>query len=198
MPTESTAVEPTPEIRAMRVAVARDVLAQLDREDVRGGLVLGDYLRGPARRDPGAGRPVDLQQCADEAQAGCSWCLLGALLLSKARLYNRVPLAPLFSWDPAAALHAGREPVLAALDDVFDRDTLDLVESAFMCTWMGNDEERWDSSPLGSAAIAFGRRYDDDRAGMLERARAVMANIIHHDGEFRPDLPAPAPGGPTT
>jgi hypothetical protein len=186
---------PTAEARAMRVAIARDVLAQLDREDVPLDLTTTMYLSG---RLAGPYEP-ELRDCVDRVQAGCTVCLLAACVLSRARLYGGVPTAAFrlgvhhTEGTEGLSLAAGRLRVVGALADVFDRDTLDAVEAAFMCTWMG-EEERRAALPLSSAAVAFGHRYDADRAGMLARARAVMANIVAHDGEFRPDLPAPAPG----
>jgi hypothetical protein len=170
-------VELTREIRDRRVAVAKDVLAQLEAHKInvaRGGF----YLRLETDLPDDV---TDLQACVDEVGPSCKICLRGAMLLSKARLFNDVPLDRIrrmngFLLD---GLHANRIDTRDLLADTFDEETLDLLE----CAFEGAPEFARQSCGLtrSRAATAFGATVDYDPE---ERVRLCMNNLIDNDGEF--------------
>ncbi len=188
--------ELTREIRDKRVAVARDVIERIALGRAR--YVPGSYMR---RRDynerwrTGA-LTEDVQGCADFLEGECSVCLLGGLLLSKARLFNAVPFA---KFDPGGYFTvSGRQADGAAiadvLADVFDPATLATMEAAFELA-----AGYYNSSPLLKrltdaeierlqAGKAFGHAFgDQSELYVNDRVLAVMNNLIANDGEFVPE-----------
>lgn len=160
------------------VAVAQDVLAWLALPETRGKVLTGSYLwaRVPGPIDPLA----DLRTYAEQAMASgdCEVCMLGACLLSKAKLFDAVPVKPFAGHsDGRIRAHGGaRDDVTEALEDVFDRETMDLMESAFERTMMGWTADR----DLMRGAATFGMGFLDPR----DRARAIMENVVAHGGKF--------------
>ncbi len=117
-------IELTREIRELRVAIARDMIAQLDANRVH--LTTGYYLR--YFRDY-VNLTGDLRDHLAVIQEHCDPCLLGFALLSKARV-RAVPMARLVAGVVSYA-HMDRETVVELLADVFDADTLTLMECVF-------------------------------------------------------------------
>jgi hypothetical protein len=169
--------ELTPEIRSRRVAVARDVLAQVAASKLK--VAVGSYLAvdcSLALQEATEDLPddADLQGVVDVVQAHCQVCARGALLLSKARLYNAVPLESIWGMDQ------GDNADLLA--DTFDEETLDVLENAFE----GHTINACTGSP-SFLAVDFAKKIDPDRFGGAEkRLVAAMNNIIENDGEFLP------------
>lgn len=61
----------------------------------------------------------------------------------------------------------------------WDKDQLDLIETAFECCAFG----KWDElGGEGERAIIFGRKYKTDRG----RLRGILKNMLKNDGYFRP------------
>jgi hypothetical protein len=170
------------------VAVAQEVLAQLDT-----------YRLGPKTYfryegyDPAAPQqttssflnsltPGDLQDHADTIKQNCQVCLLGACLLAKATLFDRLPTTCLLKDNRGPF----REAIVSALEDIFDPETIDLMELAFERTdWIpGMKCIDDDNHQRRVAASQFGRATSDNVA----RVRAVMENVIAHSGVFRPEV----------
>lgn len=159
--------------REMAVAVAKDVLQMLAEEN-NIQVQTGYYLSSEYK-------PIDLEGDLKDVlpkmtNAGCRVCAIGALLLSKARLYNQVPLRKIFyrtfsRWD-CEEIAAGRCIFIELLTEIFSQRTLDLIEAAF--------EKSGGSDKYLYGAINFGTQYKDDK----ERLIAIMHNIIDHEGEF--------------
>lgn len=178
-------------IRDARVAIARDVLHQLRRRTVPLRLGYGTYLRGTLAAPLALGD--DLRAHADAVQRDCEVCLLGACLISKARLLDAVPLAALASGCDDAPpgqvrrINAGRAATRRGLEAVFDRRCMALMESAFEGLDMRRPADGVITYGDVARAVRFGRRHPDRRA----KLRAVMLNVIAHAGRFVP----PASGG---
>lgn len=163
-------MELTREIRDKRVAIARDIIKQIDTQAIL--LQTGSYL-ATIKIDP----PIDgdLQEHVDLIQQNCTACMLGAALLSKARLFNGVPMRRL-DRNRRGGIDLDREPIVDLLGEVFDRGTLNLLESAFEHCAMGENalEDGLE------AAEFFGDQFDAAHV----RARAIAQVLIDNDGEF--------------
>jgi len=173
---------PIVEHEDMRVAIARDVLAQLDREDVPLRVSPEGYVSGFYEPKDWS---ADLQQIVDEVKTYCDVCALGGLILSKARLYDSVPICELLEEDPDEApgeVFGIQATIYEQLDQVFGQGQRELIETAFM-------EVRYFARALSEAertkAVRYGGQFHDDRL----RLRAIMENIIANGGEFRPESP---------
>jgi len=169
-------VELTREVRDRRVAIARDVLAQMARAD-------------PARLRPQTGVYVALRlnrrvdNAADlgailsaDNVAYCETCALGALLVSKARLYDQVPLHKLCVGEYSISSYGG-DSIRTLLAGEFDADTLYRIEAYF---------ERWD--------VCDDRR-DEVRSAFFgsatRRLAAICEDIVANNGEFTVAMGAP-------
>lgn len=164
------------------VAIASDVLSRVRQYQWCRGTYLGGILRDTAPLEG------DLQQHVDAVQQHCELCLLGACLVSKARLFNNVPIGTISREHrpahtaPYVYVSADRTDIKKLLKDSFPPLELSKIESAFECEVMGDEAVFTDEemSLLRGAAI-FGKQYDDDDA---DRVMAVMENIIDNNGEF--------------
>lgn len=182
-------MELTPAIRAKRVAIARDMLKQLERSDVPLRIVHGGgYVGGYLETLPGPEEQI--QPFVDLIQQHCDMCELGGLLLSKARLYDAVPMSVIVSDSGFDELnvYASHDDVASALADIFDPLTLDMLEAAFegsdMFTDLDKGDEGWDQV---IAAAEFGQQLPNS----IECARTIAQLLIDGDGEFL--IPTPAP-----
>jgi hypothetical protein len=171
---------PMPKIskREMATAVAKDVIAQLNRRTKGYEATPGLYVYIECVIPTNV---TDLQDAIPsiENQVGkCNVCALGAAVLSKARLFDNVPI------DGEAASYGGvisldYDDCFNGLKDIFSESQLQLIEAAFE----GWDEGSWETNPAIRRAVAFGEKYiDDDK----KRMKAIMQNIIDNDGTFKP------------
>lgn len=160
------------------VAVAKDVLKHVQTYHWCRGVYLSGSWRGVG---PLTG---DLQDNVSTVERLCSMCLLGACLVSKARLFNAVPMFNLCGGS-SYSISVNRDDIDPLLQDVFSPLELSTIESAFerhpMGMWRAQTPS--DRDLLRSAAI-FGMRYVNDD----DRVVAVMENIIANDGVFVVDL----------
>jgi hypothetical protein len=183
----------TREQRDKRIEIAKDVLKQLDRQDVplmaksRYGYVLGTL-------DIGLNPSDEIQGHADTIQKSCTVCAKGALLLSKARLYDAVPFSAIATFHmeddgTRKSICANPGAIHDALSDIFDRFTLDMLEAAFekSAGTIYNEEDEDDEPLYGDhewgrlkQAAWYGSTYTND----VDRVRACMQNLITNDGEF--------------
>lgn len=154
------------------VAVANDVLKHLKALQITQG-TYADMKEGGLEV---FASDDDLQQYLDVIQKHCHVCLLGACVLSKARIYDKVTMSQFRQIESVCDEVKIRE----MLEDVFDRDTINLMEAAFegdrFCWMKGTDLEQID------AAILFGEKYGDSK----ERIAAAMKNVIKNSGKFIP------------
>jgi len=168
-----TTVDPDRERKDKIIAIAKDVLKWVNTYR----LAHGSYLEGsvPAVID----NDVDLQSCADTVVKYCEMCALGALLLSKARLYDDVPVRDIkytySSDDLGTNISTGNSYIKERLAGIFTSQQLNLIETAFEC-WSATD-------PAEQRAQRFGKQYRN----LTERVIAVMNNIIANNGEFKPE-----------
>ena len=170
----------TRDLRDKRIAVARDVLAQLVREGLPLCVETGSYVATYEYFDRAYifGPDDQLQAHVDAVQAHCTVCLLGACLLSQARLYDQITVASVrYKSDPVFGhiFEVHGDAGKAALADIFDRDTMNSMECAF-------ERDRLGNPPCDEIfnAITFGYRFDTHK----DRVAAVMNNLIANDGEF--------------
>lgn len=155
--------------KANAVLVAQDVLKQLRRKSVPLNVAKGYYMSFPNGDGPSDQDDGDLQACVDDIQKRCGVCARGALVLSKARLFDEVPLYYLNNlqqWDTSQLL-----------EDVWDEKQLCLIESAFE---LGKFECYGLSEKLVYGAIVFGAQFPDSK----KRLKAIMENVIENDGVF--------------
>lgn len=183
----------TTEMRSRAIAVARDVIAQLNKTS--GGYTpsTGTYLFSEYTLDTSK-EAGDLQEHLPALQEiGCTVCALGAALLSKARLYDAVPVTTLRLGGDGAfsdSLYANRQVCAENLADVFSEDQITLIESAFECSDMRRKPEdcewrEWMERSIPrdiAAAIAFGQKFRSHRQRMM----GIMENIINNGGKFVP------------
>ena len=172
----------TREIRDRRVAVAEDVLLQLRRLDVpllvlRGvGYIVGAGHVGSSEYE-GIDLDGDLKDHADMVQRRCTVCAMGALLLSKARLLDEVPMAAIVrTHDEIGEIDVDREDAVRLLKDTFDADTLNRVEAFFEGSPMHMFTRRYYLSGMD----AYAKSLATPRERMIE----VAENIVHNLGEF--------------
>src|SRR5579862_3956479 len=113
------------------VLVAKDVLKRLRYLNVSTNI----YLKGVLEK--ALPKNEDLKEHVAEVQKKCQVCALGACLLSKARLYDKVPLSSIGSLegeDGYWKIYAGCDSstrIFTLLKDVFDLNSLSLMETAF-------------------------------------------------------------------
>jgi hypothetical protein len=171
--------EVTDEIRTRRVAIARDVIAQLDAQQLQ-YLNKGVYLQGYIPEET-LDAATDLQEIVDIASNTCRVCAKGAMFLSRARLYDGVPIGRI-RYDGESSITSAKEHDFfnATLMEDFDKRQLDLIEHAFEM-WAGDESTEYMSALR--VACQFGLLYKHSHAARL---RAIMANIVDNGGEFIP------------
>ncbi len=147
--------------RAGAVAIAKDVLKQLKTL----GVTKGRYVSSTPLPFP-IGPDEDLQACVDDITPYCHVCALGALFLSKARLFNDAPVKNLYEDN---AVNVSRFKIEPHLELYFGTDDLLRIEYTF---------EKW-YSYLGAHSICA---IEDPK----ERLWAIMMQIIESGGYFKP------------
>lgn len=165
------------ERRDMAVAIARDVIDQirdLDRplkiQNGRG------YVSGSLGIEIDMG--LDLKDYVDLVQEKCYVCMLGGCMLSKARLYDEVPLAGIIDSPVTGSLTVDRFDTEWSLMQAFGEANIDLLECAFECK---PRMSKFDTpADLRIGAMAFGCGYSDPKS----RALAIMENVVANDGDF--------------
>ncbi len=173
----------TDEIRANRVAVAKDVRLQIAGQklnlicgaylhfdtDLGNTLVSFNYTNGYTLN--GISPTDNAQEHIEQIQASCKVCARGALVLSKVRLLNNATVSDLL------ATHDDVENG-NFLADLFDTETFSRIEAAYM------QDSSFGSlfDGLKDEAAEFGWAIDDEDA----RLDAIMANLIENNGEFIP------------
>lgn len=176
-------MELTREIRDKRVAIAKDVLAQLDAKayELRSGY---RYFSAQLACSKSSVIDQDLRDVLPKAK-DCTVCLLGAVLVSKARLYDEVPVASdsiYFGYDAeSCVLGLGSHDVYQALETVFDSDSLAIMEGVFERLYDAPDRlENFALREQFSQWRDYFYWFDSSEA----RVREMMRILIDNDGEL--------------
>lgn len=114
----------------------------------------------------------DLQECVEIVEANCHMCALGGLLLSKAKLYNDVPIT---SNDDYISFD--RSNIVYSLRQYFSDFELAKIESYFegrVCEFYSNLEL---DAMMRGAAVAGGSILD-----VAKRVETAMENVIQNNG----------------
>jgi hypothetical protein len=168
-----------------RIEVAKDVIALVNSGVLNPGHV--GYIEftggnGYTDSDTTAAKMIgvwtescDFKQVAKK----CTVCALGAATLaSLIKKDNVVKAAALIE----LADYNDRDVVDNELEDsVFSKEQMDLIESAYEGSCMGDVHclgEDWDHASA----------FHEDHKNPANRLIAIMQNIIDHDGEFRPEV----------
>ena len=177
-------------------AVVDDVLKWLNTSKLSTNVYLGvrgatNMLRARIADNLGA----EMQSVVDELQPYCHVCFVGACVLSKARVLDKLLVGEVLGpdLDPRISTEEGGR----ILDGVFDPDDLNLMEAAFMADpWYftyysakrhgvtTTDREDKDSGPAYGAALFGWEAGGFENRNLEDRVRAVMANVIENDGRF--------------
>lgn len=177
--------ELTREIRDRRIAVAKDVKLQHAANNFRIGFsylaIYDDDEVSSAIAGTRDAPPTDLKDVVDQVSLACGVCARGALLLSKARLFNDVPIASVFETDEGWVNSiVDQDGTANLLSDTFDVATLARIEAAFEVSGALVDASIEGGLDV-DAEVAWGRLYMGSKDGRL---LAIMDNIIANDGEF--------------
>lgn len=166
--------ELTRDTREKRVAVAKDVLAQLDRQDVPLRLRRGNYLIGAGNRDEAIAGTHEAT--ADYLQSHCQVCMIGAAFVSYSRLFGGTSH---LVKGGRANVYAYSEDMVETLSSVFDATTLELIESVFEQDNMSRSDDD-DILDACFAACEWGLQFTTPESA----ARAICQLLIDNNGEL--------------
>ncbi len=148
--------------KAMRIAIAKDVLSLLKAKD---SIVAksGVYLTCSCDADALINEvPLgNAQENIDVLTKECRVCALGALFVGAVDLYNKCQLQEF----------GGYGNIVNKLRDFFSDKQLYLIEGCF--------EGHWDEKFV---CRGFHNKYPED----AQRMKAIMRNIIRNEGNFVP------------
>lgn len=163
--------------KQQRIAIAKDVLAQLDARKI-----IAEAGRYAVRRTKWQYNQE--AHTSEQVDDGCQACALGSLFVCAVELDGKPPgpreRGSIYGLPHTA--YDSRQPVINKLLPYFSKTQLNLIESAYeRHPYNGNGYKSRD-------AIAFGKRYDSNDYDDL-RLRVIMQNIIDNDGRFIPTVP---------
>lgn len=162
----------------MRVAVAKDVIERIDTYQFSKAV----YLTSEEYSIPLEETTGDLQNILPTVEQNCQMCAIGALLVSKARLFNDVPIQdvvmPLRTNEFTIA--SGVNNILKLLGKVFPDFMLYQIEATFVQTNRFTPYP-YDSNPKIRDAATYGLSLSPD---LKLRVKSIMQNIIDNKGEF--------------
>lgn len=175
MPTKTKPVKKALTSAEMKVAIAKDVIAQLKAKKPKIKVYEGVYFVASLKK-PFAEVGDDLQEAASKI-VSCEVCALGAVFLSKARLYNDCPMSIADGWhgDDGKCLSFNDDDMRLNLDSLFSNRQLRSIEAAFE----GFSSDFSCIYPDGRERM-FYEQHDDNKDRMI----AIMKNIIANKGEF--------------
>jgi len=142
-----------------RVAIAKDVIKNLDILEVESGF---GYVVPHSGTDEYIDKKLNDQQIAENCKKTCTVCARGAMMICKISKFNN------FSFKDISNLYLTSSNTSDALSDAFSCIDLFNIENAFEC-----------NTPSGKW---FSIINDKDRL------RAIMQNIIDHNGKFKPTV----------
>lgn len=158
--------------KSKAVAVAKDVLENLDGLDIQ----RGSFVR--ANR-PGVLKHFDkLKSYIAKlrlAKKECQVCALGAAYLSSFNLPEFKGQAPDSLYYDTAATNR----VIDCAKEIFGEDTPE-IETAFE---MGNG---WGMGQISGARYYNAAKFGDQFSSAKDRLRAIMQNVVDNDGYFMP------------
>lgn len=173
--------------KAGAVAIARDVLAQLDAVDGPRYSTSNGYLRtsrfnvddlgNAAVRDSTTTASIDLQKALPLIEGKCTVCMMGGLLLAKARLFNDEIIAIDIDASGNGSMSLDRPLTAQALQQYFSDDTLDVIEAAFEGHTHNHDDDTLEKLCNGATWATRGMNA-------TQRAFFVAENIIANNGDF--------------
>lgn len=166
----------TPKQR-LAVKVARDVIAQLRRYKFTRGLYMDRVPMDDAAVSARLKTAIltaagQLQDVVDDVVPVCRVCLLGACLLSKVRVANKLPVEDVFDKRGSTVVDVHDQ-----LTDVFERDDKEMIEGVFELSW----PNRYVDDPESD-------KYRGLLADMLKkktplgRIAALMRNVVRNGG----------------
>lgn len=177
----------------MRVAIAKDVLAQMKAKkiiadvgtwmhDPKMGFMdeYVDYLVDEFIEDPSNDSCEFTEFHARDYTSkvkNCQVCALGSMFISAVNLYDDIK----FKADDACASAAFEDLDKSPLKKYFSVHELKIIEAAFE----GNDGCHFDDLSGKDAAVAFA--YHEIFKTHKDRLSAIMKNIIRNNGVFKPD-----------
>lgn len=163
---------------AKRVAIAKDVLAQLAARKYRA--TCGTYVDG-LDVSQNVADDVQLQEIVAGQQESCDVCGIGSVFLSAVRLGDNLKVGDaLYDRDYDANFD---ESVMAdKVREYFEPAQLALIETAFERSRIGMSEDWHEDDDAMERALKFGSRYRSDTA----RLKAIMENIVENKGVFKP------------
>jgi hypothetical protein len=171
-----------------RVAIARDVLAQLDAGRITAEA--GVYVRSfdLVNLIEESAKDAQLQNLLPEVEE-CNVCALGSMFICGVNIANKLPVKGLTTFEEEVSGSDAKK----YLRRFFTNGQLGLIESAFETGDMLDNYSRVSQhdANLLRAAILFGQLFDledDYQTGDELRLRAIMENIIVNKGTFRPDI----------
>ncbi len=195
-------MNPKETIRAAKaVALAQDVLAHLDSTNFRTGTYLSvqpsEANRSKWRGLLGRWEDLEVQEVEPLIRPDCQVCLVGALVLAKARVYDQLKLNSLFPEhlptvddEPRVPsyLTSNHNAIDMEISEYFDRNQRYMMENAFELTQI----EAVDGPATARAVVAFGLEaslHAEDKTVEGERrarVKAVMENVVVNNGTFIP------------
>lgn len=174
--------KPKPTKAERRVAIAKDVLAQLRLE--RYVATEGVYVDHRVAELASTAPDKPLEKLLPQVKS-CEVCALGACFLSAVRKYNDVKAGEID--DPETFM---RYDGSMMTEHMFNDTTMRTkLARHFTDAQTGLIESAFERMPMGSLtdegaadAIDFGHCYDTDH----DRLVAIMKNIVKNDGTFKP------------
>lgn len=158
----------TQEIRDMRVAVAKDVLSQLNLNRYKPSP--GVYLEFDSNELPDVFQGELQQHLPNLLENPCNVCALGALFVSQVNLYDEFPASNLrlecSSESDEDCLSISPYELKENLNKIFDRDIKTRIENCFEVR-----REFFEDTYLSEM-------------NPEARMRMIMENIIANNGEF--------------
>ncbi len=152
----------------MRVAIAKDVIAQIRAEKL---LICHNFYWGI--KDKGYDYNGESSQIELQENPKCTACAVGAAVLSGVRLFNKISIANNNSCDP--------EETKYVLKRWFSKSQMALIEDAFEGPRSAGACLFSNESP-NQKAIKFGERFEDGE----KRAVAIFKNMSENRGTFKP------------
>ena len=195
-------MELTRAIRDGRIEICKDVIDRIENHDLY-VVSSAAYLASKSSDDwnlvheilsDGVASELDAQGIVDAIEPFCQVCARGAMMLSKARLFDDMPLTAIATLS--GQIGASRDDTGVALEDHFDAEDLAQIEVAFEVSMLDITNRTsasiraYDWNKL-RGAWNFGRTastgynyFSGSKHGSRKRCLAVMQNIVKHDGVF--------------
>ena len=167
-------------INSRAILVAKDVIKQIEHYSVCEGSYINVCIPNTTYDKI---KPIDLRDLIPTLKKAriCKVCALGACLISKAKLFDNVPLEGMFkdSNITNSKYLLCNNKIHSLLQEIFPNQQAELIEAAFERSdnYGGNN-----SSENIIKAVDFGNNFDFPK----ERLIAIMQNIIDNRGFFIP------------